>query len=120
MHFDEGFRFLGFDFWKDYLILPNAKVQKYKNKVRTITRRQQGNNLDGMLKKLNEIVRGFGNYFGLGNVKKKFQRLDQWTRMRVRAFMRQKKSTVSNSLIPNKVLELAGMVFLTSLLTTSS
>ncbi|WP_440119645.1 group II intron maturase-specific domain-containing protein [Paenibacillus sp. QZ-Y1] len=37
-------------------------------------------------------MRGFGNYFGIGNVKKKFGRLDEWTRMRVRAFMRQKKS----------------------------
>jgi RNA-directed DNA polymerase len=118
VHFDEGFRFLGFDFWKDYLILPDAKVKKYKDKVRKITRRQQGNNLDGMIKKLNEVARGYGNYFGIGNVKNKFQRLDEWTRMRVRAFMRKKKSTVSNSLIPNKVLESAGMVFLTSLLTT--
>lgn len=118
VHFDEGFRFLGFHFRKEYLILPYEKVKKYKEKVRQITRRQQGNNLAEMIKKLNEVSRGFGNYFGIGNVKKKFQRLDEWTRMRVRAFMRKKKSTVSNSLIPNKVLETAGMVFLTNLLTT--
>ncbi|MGG1520031.1 group II intron reverse transcriptase/maturase [Paenibacillus oryzisoli] len=118
VHFDEGFRFLGFDFWKKYLILPDEKVKKYKDRIRKITRRQQGGNLEGMMKKLNEVSRGFGNYFGIGNVKKKFQRLDEWTRMRVRAFLRKKKSTVSNSLIPNQVLEVAGMVFLTSLLTT--
>lgn len=118
--FDEGFRFLGFDFRRKYVTLPDAKVKKYKDKIRNATRRQQGNNLNEMLKKLNEITRGFGNYFGIGNVKTKFERLDQWTRMRVRAFMRQKKSTVSNRLIPNKVLEAAGMVFLTSLLSTRS
>jgi group II intron reverse transcriptase/maturase len=118
VHFDEGFRFLGFDFWKDYLILPETKVKRYKDKIRKVTRRQQGKNLSEMIKKLNEVVRGFGNYFGIGNVKKKFERLDQWTRMRVRAFMRKKRSTVSNSLIPNRILELAGMVFLTNLLTT--
>lgn len=120
VHFDNGFRFLGFDFWKDYLILPDVKVKKYKDKVRHVTRRQQGNNLGEMFKNLNEVARGFGNYFGIGNVKSKFQRLDEWTRMRVRAFMRKKKSTVSNSLITNKVLESAGMVFLTNLLTTRS
>ncbi|WP_438498637.1 group II intron reverse transcriptase/maturase [Paenibacillus sp. IHBB 3054] len=120
VHFDEGFRFLGFDHWKDYLLVPEAKVKKFKDKIRKVTRRQQGKNLEEMLKKLNEIVLGFGNYFGIGNVKKKFGRLDQWTRMRVRAYMRQKKSTVSNLLIPNKVLESAGMVFLTGLLTTRS
>ncbi|WNS42116.1 group II intron reverse transcriptase/maturase [Paenibacillus sp. MMS20-IR301] len=118
--FEEGFRFLGFDYRKEYVTLPDAKVKKYKDKIRNATRRQQGNNLNEMLKTLNEIIRGFGNYFGIGNVKKKFQRLDEWTRMRVRAFMRQKKSTVSNRLIPNKVLDSAGMVFLTSLLTTRS
>jgi RNA-directed DNA polymerase len=118
VHFDEGFRFLGFDFWKDHLILPDAKMNRYKDKVRKITRRQQGKNLDGMIKKLNEVVRGFGNYFGIGNVKTKFQRLDEWTRTRVRSFMRKKKSMGSNSLIPNQVLDSAGMVFLTSLLTT--
>ena len=118
VHFDEGFRFLGFDFWKNHLILPETKVKRYKDKIRKVTRRQQGKNLSEMIQKLNEVVRGFGNYFGIGNVKKKFQRLDEWTRMRVRAIMRKKKSTVSNSLIPNKVLESAGMVFLTSLLTT--
>jgi group II intron reverse transcriptase/maturase len=120
VHFDEGFRFLGFDFWKDYLILPEAKVKKYRDKVRNITRRCQGNNLHEMVKKLNEVVRGFGNYYWIGNVKSKFQRLDEWTRMRVRAFMRKKKSTVSNSLIPNKKLEKAGMVFLMNLLITRS
>lgn len=118
VHFDEGFRFLGFDFWKDYLILPKIKGNKYKDKIRKVTRRQQGNNLDEVIKKVNEVVRGFGNYFGIGNVRSKFRDLDGWTRMRVRAFMRKKKSIVSNSLIPNKVLESAGMVFLTDLLTT--
>lgn len=118
VHFKEGFRFLGFDFWKDYLIVPEVKVKRYKDKIRKITRRQQGNNLSEMIKKLNEVVRGFGNYFGIGNAVEKFQRLDQWTRTRVRAFMRGKKSHVSNLRILNKVLESAGMVFLTSLLTT--
>jgi group II intron reverse transcriptase/maturase len=118
VHFDEGFRFLGFDFKKDYLLLPKVKAMKYKDKIRKITRRQQGNNLSEMIKKINEIVRGFGNYFGVGNVTGSFGDLDGWTRMRVRALMRKKKSKVSNMLIPNKVLETAGMVFLRSLLTT--
>ncbi|MBO9608794.1 MAG: group II intron reverse transcriptase/maturase [Paenibacillaceae bacterium] len=118
VHVDEGFRFLGFDFWKQYLILPDAKVKKYKEKVRQITRRQQENNLHEMIVKLNEVSRGFGNYFGIGDVKGKFQRLDEWMRMRVRAFMRKKKSRVSNRLLPNKTLEEAGMVFLTNLLIT--
>jgi hypothetical protein len=74
--------------WKDYMVLPEVKVKKDKDKVRNITRRRQGTNLQEMMKKLNEVVRGFGNYYGIGKVKGKFQRLDEWTRMRVHAFMR--------------------------------
>lgn len=120
VHFDEGFRFLGFDFWKEYMVLPEDKVKKQKDKIRRITRRQQGKNLVQMIERLNQVVRGFGNYYCVGNVKGKFQRLDEWTRMRVRAFWRKKKSTLSNWRIPNRALERAGMVFLEHLLTTRS
>lgn len=120
VHFDEGFQFLGFNFWKEYMVLPEKKMKKYQDKVRHITRRQQKQNAEDMIKRLNEVIRGFGNYYRIGNVKKKFQRLDEWTRMRVRAFIRKKKSTVSNQRILNRHLEKAGMVFLTHLLTTRS
>jgi len=120
VHFDEGFQFLGFNFWKEYMVLPEKKMKKYQDKVRHITRRQQKKNAEDMIKRLNEVIRGFGNYYRIGNVKKKFQRLDEWTRMRVRAFIRKKKSTVSNQRILNRHLEEAGMVFLTHLLTTRS
>jgi RNA-directed DNA polymerase len=120
VHFDEGFRFLGFDFWKDYLIFPDDKIKKQKDKIRIVTRRQQGCNLEQMTLKLNEVIRGFGNYYKIGNVRTRFLRLDQWIRMRVRAFMRKKKSTVSNRLITNKTLERAGLISLESLLTTGS
>jgi RNA-directed DNA polymerase len=120
VHFDEGFRFLGFNFWKEFLVFPKDKVKKQKDKIRKITKRQQGRNLEEMIMKLNEVVRGVGNYYKVGNVKQTFKRLDQWIRMRVRAFMRKKKSTVSNRLIPNKVLESAGLVSLEHLLTTRS
>ncbi|AXF56769.1 group II intron maturase-specific domain-containing protein [Salicibibacter kimchii] len=73
-----------------------------------------------MIKKLNEVIRGFGNYFGFGNTKRMFQRLDQWIRMRVRAFMRKKKSTVSNMRVPNRQLDQLGLVSLVSLLTARS
>lgn len=120
VQFEEGFHFLGFQFWKEYRVLPEKKAKKYRDKVREATRRQQGRNTEQMIKRLNEVVRGFGNYYQIGNVKKKFRRLDEWTRMRVRAFIRKKKSTVSNSMIPNRILERMGMVFLTHLLTTRS
>ncbi|WP_174614090.1 group II intron reverse transcriptase/maturase [Virgibacillus ihumii] len=120
VHFDEGFRFLGFHFWKDYLVLPDERARKVKDKIRHLSRRQQGKSLVEVIHKLNEVIRGFANYFRIGNVKKKFERLDEWIRMRVRAYMRKKRSMESNWRIPNKVLAQAGLVSMVSLLTKRS
>lgn len=120
VHFDEGFRFLGFNFWKDYMVLPEDRIKKYKDKIRNLSRRQQGKSLIEMIRKLNEVIRGFSNYFKVGNVKKKFKRLDEWIRMRVRAYMRNKRSMESNWRIPNKVLAQAGLVSMVDLLTYRS
>lgn len=120
VHFDEGFRFLGFDFWKDYMVLPEDRVRKFKDKIRQISRRQQGRSTEEMIFKLNEVIRGFANYFKVGNVKKKFERQDEWIRMRVRAYMRKKRSMESNWRIPNKVLTHLGLVSMVDLLTNRS
>lgn len=120
VHFDDGFRFLGFNLWKDYLILPEKRMMKFKNAIRHLTRRQQGKGLEQVIKRLNQTIRGFGNYFGFGNSKSKFQRLDEWIRMRLRAFIRKKKSTISNQKIPIKFFYGLGLVSLVDLLTTRS
>lgn len=120
VHFDQGFRFLGFDFWKNYLILPKERLSKFKDDVRRLTRRQQGKGIDQVIKRLNQSLRGFGNYFGCGNVKSKFTALDQWIRMRLRAFLRKKRSTVSNMRIPNKYFAKLGLVSMVTLLTNRS
>jgi group II intron reverse transcriptase/maturase len=120
VHFDEGFQFLGFDFWKKYMVLPEERVRKYKDRIRHLSRRQQGKNLEEMVQKLNEVIRGFSNYFRIGNVRSKFRRLDEWIRMRVRAYIRRKRSMESNWRIPNKVLAQAGLVSMVDLLTNRS
>lgn len=120
VHFDEGFRFLGFDLWKNYLILPDKRLSKFKDDVRKLTRRHQGKSTEQVIKRLNQSLRGFGNYFGLGDVKGKFQRLDKWIRMRLRAFLRKKRSTVSNMMIPKRYFEELGLVSMVALLTNSS
>jgi RNA-directed DNA polymerase len=120
VHFDEGFRFLGFDLWKDYLILPDKRLSKFRGDVRKLTRRHQGKSIEQVIKRLNQSLRGFGNYFGHGNVKGKFQRLDEWIRMRLRAFLRKKRSTVSNMMIPNRYFTELGLVSMVALLTNCS
>jgi RNA-directed DNA polymerase len=120
VHFDDGFRFLGFDLWKDYLILPDKRLSKFKDDVRKLTRRQQGHGIEQVIKRLNQSLRGFGNYFGYGDVKGKFASLDSWIRMRLRAFLRRKRSAVSNVMIPNRYFTKLGLVSMVTLLTIRS
>src|SRR5690625_3817875 len=120
VHFDEGFRFLGFNFWREYMVLPEDRVRKYQDRIKYLSRRQQGKNLEEVIRRLNKDIRGFSNYFKVGNVKSKFRRLDEWIRMRGRAFIRKRCSTESNWRIPNKVLAQAGLVSMVDLLSNRS
>ena len=117
IHFNNGFEFLGFKFYRKYTG-PRAKsLDKFKEKVRQATRRQQGNNLRFVIKNLNPIILGWGNYYKRSYVKKLFTDLDKWIRMRIRAFIEKKKAVKhQNRRIPNKWLADKGLKSLCSLL----
>ena len=118
-NFGRGFVFLGYEFIAWRYKRPRKKaIKKFKERIREVTRRQQPWPVDMIIGELNPIIRGWGNYFGKGNVKKLFQRLDEWIRMRIRAFMESKKALVNqNKRIPTALLRQKG---LKSLLTTLS
>lgn len=94
VHVDESFDFLGYTFysWKDddgsrtiYRRPKDKAVQKLKDTVRKLTRRNQTVSIDVVIRKLNPILQGWGNYFGYGSVKSRFGNLDGWIRRRLRA-----------------------------------
>ncbi len=118
-NFGKGFVFLGYEFINWRYKRPRKKaLVKFKDRVREITRRQQPIPVEMIINKLNPVIRGWGNYFGKGNVKKLFGRLDEWIRMRIRAFMEGKKALVNqNKRIQTALLRQKG---LESLLTTLS
>jgi len=68
-------------------------LDKFKARVRQVTRRQQGRNVDAALNDLNPVIRGWARYFGVGNVQRLFTKLDK-------AFlhMRRKEPTIATSL----------------------
>jgi len=69
--------------------------------------------VDRIIPRLNAVIRGWGNYFGKGNVKKRFTRLDEWIRRRLRVYMESKTAVKhQNRRIPNKVLRDKGLVSL--------
>lgn len=84
-HFSEGFDFLGFTI-KDRSIQMRIKARKkFKSKIKEITKRSY--NLDkATIEKLNRVIRGTVNYFGIrfSTMKTIFYKLDRWIRKRIR------------------------------------
>ena len=115
-HYD-GFEFLGCLFKSGYIRPKDRSIDSFKDRVRHITRRQQPKKLDMIIERLNPVVRGWGNYFRYGNVKTLYQRLDEWTRMRLRSFLEKKRAvTHQNKRISNWQLKSQGLVLLQELL----
>ena len=82
----ESFTFLGYTFKKGYFHTPSDKaVQKFKKKIKDITKRNLTVNMEDFIKRrLNSVIRGWGRYFGIGFCKTLFRNLDSWIRRRLR------------------------------------
>lgn len=113
-NFGEGFVFLGFEFIAWIYKRPRKKsLEKFKDKVRKVTKRNQPWKVDSIIKRLNAKIYGWANYFGHGNVKMLFRRLDKWIRMRLRSYMEKKKAVMNqNKRIPNSFFRKKGLVSL--------
>jgi len=113
----KGVEFLGFHFngrWKR----PRDKARKrFREEIRLRTRRQQPKNLEMVIKSINPVIRGWGNYFKCGRVKKSFGELDSYIRGRLRSF-KAKKRTQKTILytLPQSGLKKMGLVSLSSML----
>lgn len=84
-HCSEGIKFLGVEIFCNYTRIQEKKLKVLKEKVKLITKRTQGINLEMIITKLNPLLRGFANYFRIANCKKMFSRLMSWIRRRLRA-----------------------------------
>ncbi|MFS0724233.1 group II intron reverse transcriptase/maturase [Paenibacillus sp. 1P07SE] len=83
----ESFEFLGHVFRSGKWMRPSDKAMtKFKTRVKEITRRNQTVDVEQLVKKkLNPYLRGWGNYFGTGDVKGQFRVFDSWIRRRLRS-----------------------------------
>jgi len=115
----ESFGFLGFNFkrggGKVFVTPRKEAVEKFKDTVRTVTWRRRPLKPKEMMGELNSVIRGWGNYFKIGNVKKLFTKLDKWIRTKVRTFIEKKKSEYAKRRISKYVLK--SRYNLTSLMT---
>jgi len=96
--YGKGYEFLGFRLSSRSRTMRPRSVEKFKTKIREITRRC--NNLDArVIEKLNQVIRGTANYFAtnFSTCVKLYQKLDKWIRMRVRCMKYKRKLTSDNS-----------------------
>jgi RNA-directed DNA polymerase len=80
-------KFLGFSLTaRQRRIAPKA-IQRYKDRIRELTRRTRGVSIETMGGQLAVYLRGWKNYFGLCETPSVLKELEQWTRRRLRSVM---------------------------------
>jgi group II intron reverse transcriptase/maturase len=81
-------KFLGFSFyWKNgkiHLRVHPKPIKRLKEKVREATSRSNSMSMEERIRRLNNVTRGWVNYFRLANMLTHCRTLDEWTRRRLR------------------------------------
>jgi group II intron reverse transcriptase/maturase len=86
----KGIKYLGFGFYydtfaKQYKAKPHAKsVAKFKARMKELTCRSWGVDNAHKIQKLNQLIRGWINYFKIGSMKKLCEQMDKQIRYRLR------------------------------------
>jgi group II intron reverse transcriptase/maturase len=62
-------------------------LERFKAKLREISRKGRGRNLKRVIEEVTPILRGWSNYFKLSEVKKPFEELDSWFRRKLRCIL---------------------------------
>jgi RNA-directed DNA polymerase len=79
--------FLGHGLWgKGRLRLSKSSEQKFKEKLKQKTKRNRGISLEQMMKEVNEVTRGWLNYFQSAEMRTKMEVINGWLKRRIRCF----------------------------------
>ncbi|MDQ2086330.1 group II intron maturase-specific domain-containing protein [Herbivorax sp. ANBcel31] len=65
----EGVAFLGFIIREKNLCINPKRVERFKDKVRIITKRNSGREIEKVIEELNPVIRGWINYYRAANCK---------------------------------------------------
>jgi len=82
---EKGVKFLGVEIFCKSTRIQEKNLLDFKDKVKTLTKKNQGMNLEMVIMRLNPLLRGFSNYFRIANCKGVLRNLMQWIRRRLRA-----------------------------------
>ena len=104
--YGKGYEFLGFRLSSQSRTMRPKSEEKFKMKIREITRRHH--NLEArVIERLNQVIRGTANYFAteFSTCVKLFQKLDRWIRMRVRSMKFERKLSFDNYRMKNRYFD---------------
>lgn len=95
-------KFLGFGFYKDYQdklfkAKPHKKsIENFKHKLKQLTKRNWSVDTDYRVSRINQLIRGWVNYFRIGNMKTHLKKIDSHLRVRLRMCIWHKWKTAKN------------------------
>lgn len=115
VHKSQSFEFLGYAFsygYSDYKLPKPRAIEKFKDKIRRLTRRNQPKTMLQIVGELNPVIRGWRNYFKYGMSKKIFWELDCWIEDRLRAYKVRRWGLKSHLKMPHRIFEAMGLVTL--------
>jgi RNA-directed DNA polymerase len=109
-----GFDFLGYHFERGYKWPRKKSLKKLKDKIRVLTKRNNGQSLQVIISRVNRVTRGWYEYFKHSQ-HPTFTDLDPWLRMRLRSILRKRAKRRGrarkrdNQLWPNAFFTTQGM-----------
>lgn len=99
---DPEFKFLGFGFYQDfkdksYKPKPHKiSVENFKHKLKILTRKNWSIDTKTQVMRLNQVIRGWINYYRIGSMKKVLMGIDSHLRLRLRMCIWHKWKTAKN------------------------
>ena len=111
VRFSQGVEWLGFLISSRSTRMRDKSVEKFKTKIRSLTKRS--NNLDAeVIVKLNRVIRGTVNYFNasFSTVITQFRKLDAWIRKRIRCMKYKRISRNDNWRMRKKYIYRLGLL----------
>lgn len=80
-------KFLGYTIQKDgNLNISKQNQERFKEKIRSITKRNRGRSFEQIISELNPILRGWLGYFQYAKCSRLMQDLDSWIRRKLRCY----------------------------------
>lgn len=99
---DPAFKFLGFGFYwskadKGYQAKPHAiSIETFKYKLHQLSKKSWGIDMAYRIMRLNQVIRGWVNYFKIGNMSTKLKRIASHLRYRLRMCIWHQWKTAKN------------------------